>query len=106
VLVLSASLRATVRVFIGKHFFSYRYDYREEWLAFTAMLASNPARKTWACMSCARWPTSSNALPARCGPGRPPTGLRAGGLLEPAQRSESQPADSSLHPVSCAASPG
>ena len=41
VLVLSASLRATVRVFIGKHFFSYRYDYREEWLAFTAMLASN-----------------------------------------------------------------
>ena len=41
VLVLSASLRARVRVFIGKHFFSYRYDYREEWLAFTAMLASN-----------------------------------------------------------------
>jgi hypothetical protein len=40
-LVLSASLRAAVRVFIGKHFFSYRYDYREEWLAFTAMLASN-----------------------------------------------------------------
>lgn len=40
-LVLSASLRARVRVFIGKHFFSYRYDYREEWLAFTAMLSSN-----------------------------------------------------------------
>ncbi|MCA0239442.1 MAG: PEP-CTERM system histidine kinase PrsK [Proteobacteria bacterium] len=40
-LVLSASLRARVRVFIGKHFFSYRYDYREEWLAFTAMLSSD-----------------------------------------------------------------
>jgi putative PEP-CTERM system histidine kinase len=40
-LVLSASLRARVRVFISKHFFSYRYDYREEWLAFTAMLSSN-----------------------------------------------------------------
>ena len=40
-LVLSASLRAKVRVFVGKHFFSYRYDYREEWLAFTAMLSSN-----------------------------------------------------------------
>lgn len=40
VLVMSASLRARVRVFIGKHFFSYRYDYREEWLAFTTMLAS------------------------------------------------------------------
>ena len=41
VLVLTASLRARVRVFIGKHFFRYRYDYREEWLAFTATLASN-----------------------------------------------------------------
>jgi putative PEP-CTERM system histidine kinase len=55
VLVLSASLRATVRVFIGKHFFSYRYDYREEWLAFTAMLASNsePARRGRARRACA-----------------------------------------------------
>jgi hypothetical protein len=43
VLGLSASLRAKVRVFIGKHFFSYRYDYREEWLAFTAMLSSESA---------------------------------------------------------------
>ncbi|HNT38703.1 MAG TPA: PEP-CTERM system histidine kinase PrsK [Rubrivivax sp.] len=42
-LVLSASLRARVRVFIGKHFYSYRYDYREEWLAFTAMLSSDTA---------------------------------------------------------------
>ncbi len=39
-LIMSASLRAKVRVFIGKHFFSYRYDYREEWLAFTDLLAS------------------------------------------------------------------
>lgn len=39
-LALSASLRARVRVFVGKHFFSYRFDYREEWLAFTSMLAS------------------------------------------------------------------
>jgi putative PEP-CTERM system histidine kinase len=28
-LALSASVRARVRVFVGKHFFSYRYDYRE-----------------------------------------------------------------------------
>jgi putative PEP-CTERM system histidine kinase len=43
-LIASASLRARVRVFIGKHFFSYRYDYREEWLAFTDLLgsANNP----------------------------------------------------------------
>lgn len=40
VLVLSGSLRARLRVFLGKNFFSYRYDYRLEWLRFTAMLSS------------------------------------------------------------------
>jgi putative PEP-CTERM system histidine kinase len=39
-LVFSGSLRSWLRVFVGKHFFSYRYDYREEWLRFTTMLAS------------------------------------------------------------------
>ena len=39
-LILSASLRARVRVFIGNHFFSYRYDYREEWLKFTRTLTA------------------------------------------------------------------
>ena len=39
-LVFSGSLRSYLRVFLGKHFFSYRYDYREEWLRFTAMLSS------------------------------------------------------------------
>jgi putative PEP-CTERM system histidine kinase len=40
-LLFSGSLRARVRVFVSKNFFSYRFDYREEWLRFTAMLASN-----------------------------------------------------------------
>ena len=35
VLMVSGSLRSWLRVFVGKHFFSYRYDYREEWLRFT-----------------------------------------------------------------------
>jgi putative PEP-CTERM system histidine kinase len=39
-LVLSESMRAKLRVFVGKHFFSYRYDYRAEWLRFTAMLSA------------------------------------------------------------------
>jgi putative PEP-CTERM system histidine kinase len=39
-LVFSGSMRSWLRVFVGKHFFSYRYDYREEWLRFTAMLSS------------------------------------------------------------------
>jgi putative PEP-CTERM system histidine kinase len=39
-LVFSGSLRSWLRVFVGKHFYSYRYDYREEWLRFTGMLSS------------------------------------------------------------------
>jgi putative PEP-CTERM system histidine kinase len=39
-LVFSGAMRSWLRVFVGKHFFSYRYDYREEWLRFTAMLSS------------------------------------------------------------------
>jgi putative PEP-CTERM system histidine kinase len=35
----SGSLRARLRVFISKHFFSYRYNYREEWLKVTGLLS-------------------------------------------------------------------
>lgn len=38
-LMLSGTLRARLRVFLSKHFFSYRYDYREEWLNFTRTLS-------------------------------------------------------------------
>ncbi len=37
-LMFSGTLRARLRVFLSKHFFSYRYDYRREWLAFTRTL--------------------------------------------------------------------
>ncbi|GHU05564.1 histidine kinase [Betaproteobacteria bacterium] len=40
ILGLSGTLRAKFRVLIGKHFFSYRYDYREEWLRFTSTLSA------------------------------------------------------------------
>ncbi len=39
VLVFSGSMRAKVRVLVSKHFFRYRYDYREEWLRFTQTLS-------------------------------------------------------------------
>jgi putative PEP-CTERM system histidine kinase len=39
-LVLSGELRARIRVYVSKHFFAYRYDYREQWLRFTAMLST------------------------------------------------------------------
>ena len=40
-IALSSTFRARVRVFVAKHFFSYRYDYREEWLRFTQTLSTD-----------------------------------------------------------------
>jgi putative PEP-CTERM system histidine kinase len=45
---LSATFRAKVRVFVAKHFFTYRYDYRQEWLKFTNTLTSMSAAQPWA----------------------------------------------------------
>jgi putative PEP-CTERM system histidine kinase len=39
ILLFSGQLRARLRVFLSKNFFSYRYDYREEWLRFTRTLS-------------------------------------------------------------------
>nr|WP_152025257.1 XrtA/PEP-CTERM system histidine kinase PrsK [Congregibacter litoralis] len=39
-LLFSGTLRARLRVWLSKHFFSYRYDYRVEWLRFTEELAA------------------------------------------------------------------
>lgn len=41
VLLFSGNIRAQTRVLLSKHFFSYRYDYREEWLKFTHTLAAS-----------------------------------------------------------------
>jgi putative PEP-CTERM system histidine kinase len=38
--LFSGTLRARFKIFVSKHFFSYRYDYREEWLRFTATLSN------------------------------------------------------------------
>jgi putative PEP-CTERM system histidine kinase len=40
ILAVSGSTRARLRVLLGKHFFRYRYDYREEWLRFTQTLSA------------------------------------------------------------------
>jgi len=40
VLLVSGAMRAKLRVLVGKHFFRYRYDYREEWLRFTRTLSA------------------------------------------------------------------
>src|SRR5690606_2293156 len=39
-LLFSGAVRARLRVFISKHLFPYRYDYRAEWLRLTQALSS------------------------------------------------------------------
>ncbi|TFW17284.1 XrtA/PEP-CTERM system histidine kinase PrsK [Duganella callida] len=38
-ILFSGTVRAWLKVFISKHFYSYNYDYREEWLRFTRTLS-------------------------------------------------------------------
>jgi len=40
-LLFSGQLRARTKVFLNKHFFNYRYDYREEWLRLMGLLAGH-----------------------------------------------------------------
>lgn len=40
IFMFSGTTRARIKVLVGKHFFRYRYDYREEWLKFTRTLSS------------------------------------------------------------------
>lgn len=40
-LMFSDKIRAQVRVLLSKHFFSYKHDYREEWLKFTQTLSGS-----------------------------------------------------------------
>lgn len=44
VIVASGSARAKLRVLVSKHFFRYRYDYREEWLRFTQSLSTTSSQ--------------------------------------------------------------
>ncbi|HKP66054.1 MAG TPA: XrtA/PEP-CTERM system histidine kinase PrsK [Casimicrobiaceae bacterium] len=41
----SGRFRSKLKVFVSKHFFSYRYDYREEWLRFTRTLSIESAEQ-------------------------------------------------------------
>jgi putative PEP-CTERM system histidine kinase len=44
-MAFSGSLRAKLRVIVSKHFFSYRYDYRDEWLRFTHALSARGGQR-------------------------------------------------------------
>ncbi len=39
ILLFSDKIRSSLRVLLSKHFFSYKYDYREEWQKFTHQLS-------------------------------------------------------------------
>lgn len=44
VALFSGALRSSLRVFINKHFYSYRYDYRVEWQRFIEAMAESDDR--------------------------------------------------------------
>ncbi len=46
VLLFSGQLRSRLKVFLSKHFFSYRYDYREEWLRLISVLSGKVLQAT------------------------------------------------------------
>ncbi|MBB1077938.1 PEP-CTERM system histidine kinase PrsK [Rhodoferax sp. 4810] len=50
-LLFSAQLRARLRILLNTHFFSFKYDYREEWLRFTKNLAAGGEDVTAAVIS-------------------------------------------------------
>lgn len=61
VALVSGSLRARLRVFLAKHFFRYRYDYRAEWLRLTELLAGAPAIPASTDASAATAPSEARA---------------------------------------------
>jgi putative PEP-CTERM system histidine kinase len=46
VLLFSGQLRSRLKLFVNKHFFSYRYDYREEWLRLISVLSGQVLQAT------------------------------------------------------------
>jgi len=44
-LLFSGQLRAATKLFLSRHFFNYKYDYREEWLKFITTLYTTEADK-------------------------------------------------------------
>lgn len=46
ILLFSGQFRARVKVFVNKHFFSYKYDYREEWLHLIGVLSGKVLQAT------------------------------------------------------------
>jgi hypothetical protein len=81
-LTFSGSMRARLRVQVGKHFFSYRYDYREEWLRFTQTLSAQGGFSAMGQHVVRGWPTWSRARWCAVAEGSVGALLRAGRLLE------------------------
>lgn len=44
VIFSSGSVRARIKVWVSKHFYSYKYDYREEWLRFARTISLDAQR--------------------------------------------------------------
>jgi putative PEP-CTERM system histidine kinase len=96
-LMFSGAMRSRLRVFVGKHFYSYRYDYREEWLRFTSMLSAKRTPQEMGEMI-----VRGLAKMVECPGGSlwthngPEEGFTQTGLWNMPRATEAEPADSSL----------
>ena len=72
-------VRARLRVFLAKHFFSYRYDYRSEWLQLTELLAGGPVGATSAPAGATRRSGPPGASGARRRPTQPAAARHSSG---------------------------
>ncbi len=46
-IMFSGQARARLKIFLSKHFYNYKYDYREEWLRFIDKLSSGAPLEHW-----------------------------------------------------------
>lgn len=63
VALFSGQVRARIKVFLSKHFYNYKYDYRDEWLRFIGTLAdgeAGPALRTRVIQALAQIVDSTN----------------------------------------------
>ena len=86
-----------LRVFISKHFYRNKYDYRIEWLRFIQTLVDRATSWTCGAPRSARWRRSSTARAAccSCSTSRKRALLPAGGLADERVRGRSTSARSS-----------
>ena len=106
-MAFSGSMRAKLRVFVSKHFFSYRYDYRDEWLRFTQALSARGGQPELGQDVVKGLADLLESPAGACGCATPPgRHVRAGRALEHAGRRRRRSRSTARSSGSCATAAG